>query len=80
MRYMVIERFKNGDADPVYERFGKKGRMLPMGLDFLDSWLTEDRTVCYQLMETDDPTLFEEWTARWADLTDFEIIPLAKRP
>jgi hypothetical protein len=27
-------------------------------------------------METDDPALFEAWTARWADLAEFEIVPV----
>ena len=25
-------------------------------------------------METDDPRLFDEWTARWADLAEFEVV------
>ncbi|SDD33483.1 DUF3303 domain-containing protein [Kordiimonas lacus] len=76
MRYMVIEKFKNG-AGPVYERFNTHGRMMPLGLEYIDSWLTEDKTVCYQLMEAKDPDLFKAWTDKWADLVDFEIIPLA---
>ena len=27
MLYMVIERFKNQDATPVYDRFPERGRM-----------------------------------------------------
>ena len=27
-------------------------------------------------METDDPALFDEWTAAWSDLATFEIIPV----
>lgn len=27
-------------------------------------------------MDTDDPALFDEWTAHWRDLTDFEIVPV----
>jgi hypothetical protein len=27
-------------------------------------------------METDDASLFDEWTAAWADLTEFEIVPV----
>ncbi len=81
MRYMVIERFRQG-AEPVYERFNRQGRMMPLGLEYIDSWLTEDRTVCYQLMETKDPELFKAWTDKWDDIVDFEIIPLAteRRP
>ncbi len=27
-------------------------------------------------METDDPALFNEWSANWDDLVDFEIVPV----
>jgi hypothetical protein len=59
---MVIERFVRG-ARPVYERAAEKGRMLPEGLVYLDSWIDESLARCFQLMETDDPALFEEWIA-----------------
>jgi len=75
MRYMVIERFTQG-AQAVYERARDSGRMLPEGLEYVESWVTEGLDGCFQLMETDDPALFETWTARWADLADFEIVPV----
>jgi len=75
MRYMVIETFTQG-ARPVYERARDRGRMLPEGLEYVDSWVTEGLGGCFQLMETDDPALFEAWTARWADLAEFEIVPV----
>ena len=72
---MVIERFPQG-PEPVYQRFDERGRMLPDGLVYIDSWVDEDLDRCFQLMETDDPALFDAWTANWADLTDFEIVPV----
>jgi siroheme synthase len=51
--------------------------MLPEGLRYLDSWIEErhlDR--CFQLMETDDPSLFDAWVGEWADLAEFEIVPV----
>jgi len=75
MRYMVIETFTQG-ARPVYERARDRGRMLPEGLEYVDSWVTEGLGGCFQLMETDDPALFDAWTARWADLAEFEIVPV----
>jgi hypothetical protein len=27
-------------------------------------------------METDDPGLLDEWTARWSDLAEFEVVPV----
>jgi hypothetical protein len=31
---------------------------------------------CFQLMETDDVSLFQRWIASWADLTEFEVVPV----
>jgi hypothetical protein len=72
---MVIETFVHG-ARPVYERAAEKGRMLPDGLVYVDSWIEESLDRCFQLMETDDPGLFGEWTAAWSDLAEFEIVPV----
>jgi hypothetical protein len=27
-------------------------------------------------MKTDDPALFDEWIASWADLAQFEVVPV----
>lgn len=80
MTYMVIERFRPGRVEAVYERFREQGRMLPQGLAYLNSWLAEDRTRCFQLMETESSQLFEEWFARWNDLIEFEVVPVEDSP
>ncbi len=54
--------------------------MLPEGLHYIDSWLSADRSKCFQLMETDDIALFDEWIVNWNDLIDFEIIPVEDSP
>jgi len=74
--YMIIERFKNRDPVPVYRRFRDKGRMAPEGLKYVSSWVTEDMSRCYQVMECDDRRLLEQWMTRWSDVTDFEVIPV----
>ena len=74
--FMVIERFKGGDAVPVYRRFREQGRMAPDGLTYVSSWVNDDLTVCYQLMETSHPQLLEQWTSRWSDLVEFEVHPV----
>ena len=79
MKYMVLETFRPGCKAAVYERFREKGRMLPDGLHYIDSWLEKDGDRCFQLMETDSPMLFDQWTAAWSDLVSFEIIELEKR-
>ena len=60
----------------MYERAAERGRMLPQGLEYLDSWIDARLDRCFQLMETDDPTLFDDWTAHWSDLREFEIVPV----
>lgn len=76
MLYMVIERYLSGPG-PVYERASAQGRMLPEGLEYVASWVEDDgMDRCFQLMQTSDPALFGEWTARWADLVSFEIVPV----
>jgi hypothetical protein len=76
VRYLVIETFTRG-ARPVYERAAERGRMLPPGLEYVDSWI-DQRTLdrCFQLMETEDPRLFAEWIAAWSDLAEFEVVPV----
>jgi hypothetical protein len=73
---MVVEHFTAG-PEAVYQRASARGRMLPEGLRYLDSWVADDGLErCYQLMETDDPTLFDVWTSAWRDLVTFEIHPV----
>jgi len=74
MLYMVIEHFKDGAGPEIYRRFREKGRMMPEGLDYISSWISDDLKTCWQVMQTDDRTKFEQWTCNWDDLMDFEII------
>jgi Domain of unknown function (DUF3303) len=71
--YMIVEHFKNGDAAPIYQRFRERGRMLPNGLEYVSSWVDHKLERCYQLMETDNPSLLEKWFECWNDLADFEV-------
>ena len=73
---MVIENFKNGDAVPVYRRFRERGRLVPRGLSYVSSWVNETLDRCWQLMETEDRELLNEWIANWSDIIDFEIYPV----
>lgn len=76
MQFMVIERFVNSDPRPIYARLIEKGRMMPEGLLYINSWISEDFSTCWQVMEADDPAKFDEWTRNWDDLVDFEIVPV----
>lgn len=74
--YMVIENFRNGDAVPVYRRFRDRGRLAPVGLSYVSSWVNEKLDRCYQLMETEDRALLDQWFVNWSDIVDFEVHPV----
>lgn len=76
MLYMVIERFKNRDAEPVYRRFRDKGRMTPDGLEYVSSWVDVKLERCFQIMETSDAQLITEWIGHWSDIVEFEVVPV----
>ena len=76
MLFMVIERFKNDSTKQIYYRSQEKGRMLPQGLKYIDSWIDINFNRCFQLMECDDLILFQEWILQWQDLVEFEVIPV----
>jgi hypothetical protein len=69
----ILERFRNGDARPVYERFDQRGRMMPEGMRYVDSWVTHDLACCYQVVECDDRSSLEQWMSEWSDLVNFEV-------
>jgi uncharacterized protein DUF3303 len=74
--YLIIEHFKNGDAIPIYRRFRDHGRLAPDGVTYVSSWITQDLKVCYQVMETDNRALLDQWMANWSDIVDFEVHPV----
>ena len=42
-KYMVVENYKNGCFEKIYERYNSKGRLFPEGLHFLNSWVNKDK-------------------------------------
>ena len=74
MLFMVIERFKSGDANAVGECFKTSGRMLPAGVTYESSWMEIAGAKCFQIMEAPSREALNEWTERWSDLVDFEIV------
>ncbi len=75
MLFMVIETF-GADPKSVYRRFRDKGRQMPAGLEFIESWVTADLSRCFQLMRCDDVALLQRWVAEWRDVAGFEIVPV----
>ncbi len=76
MRYMVIERFRDGKVGEVYRRVEQRGRQLPAGLTYVGSWITDDLERCFQVMECNNPELLSDWMSQWSDLVDFEVMPV----
>jgi hypothetical protein len=77
MLFMVIERFRDNDMLPVYQRLRDKGRSFPDGLEYIDSWVEPNFARCFQLMRCDDLRLFQEWCLRARGLgVEFEIVPV----
>lgn len=76
MLYMVVERFRGGNAEPVYRRLEEQGRMMPDGLEYRGSWVERSRDRCFQLVKCEDPKLLERWAEEWEDLVDFEFVPV----
>lgn len=75
-KYLIIERFRKETVKELYARFENKGRMLPKGVHYMDSWIDEPVDICYQLMESESLEKINEWISHWQDLADFEIIPV----
>ena len=76
MLYMVVENFRHGNPVPVYDRFRERGRLAPEGLIYLSSWVDEKLERCFQLMETDNRRLLDEWMEHWTDIVEFELYPV----
>lgn len=59
----------------------KKGRLMPDGVKYINSWVTKDMDMCYQVMESITEEKVREWISNWDDLSDFDcafrqMIPL----
>ena len=76
MLYMIIEHFKNDDPVPVYRRFRDRGRLAPNGLQYISSWVDEKFERCFQIMETADRQLLDQWITNWSDIVEFEVFPV----
>jgi hypothetical protein len=79
MLFMVIERFEANNMLPVYERVKQRGRGLPEGLKYVNSWIEPSFARCFQLMECDDLKLFQQWVLHWQGTgVSFEIVPVVE--
>ena len=47
---------------------------------YVSSWVTEDLSTCYQVMETSDRGLLDAWMKKWSDLVEFDVHPVMTSP
>ena len=80
MLYMIIETFHPGKVKQLYKRFEENGRLMPEGVQYINSWINEDITTCYQVMESDTEKKIYDWIQNWIDLSDFKVIPVITSP
>lgn len=76
MLYLVIEKFHKGKEKELYKRFDEEGRLMPEGIRYINSWIDEQLTTCFQVMEAGTIENIHEWISHWNDLADFQIIPV----
>ena len=76
MQFMVVEQFRNVDPLPIYRRFRDRGRLAPEGLRHIASWVDDALERCFQIMETDDRRLLDQWIENWSDIADFQVYPI----
>jgi hypothetical protein len=54
-----------------------KGRMLSDAVNYINSWIDEQVSTCYQLMESDSNEGIHQWViGHWSYLADFEVVPV----
>ena len=76
MLFLVIEHFRPGKVKEMYKRFDERGRMAPEGVNYVNSWIDSEVKTCYQIMDSPSEEKLKEWTSKWDDLVDFQIIPV----
>src|SRR6266498_1810862 len=88
MRRDGAQRTEDGaalDGDRTLQRRRRRIRLSAIsrqrtaragGLAYVSSWVDTNLERCYQLMETDNPLLLDQWIARWSDIVDFEVHPV----
>ena len=76
MLFMVIEHFSRARRPMCTRRFRERGRMAPIQVRYVASWVDLEFRRCFQVMEADSEDQLREWTKNWDDLADFRFIPV----
>ena len=73
---LVLERYHAGQAGAVYDRLRRRGRLLPNGIRLVDAWVDVQFSRGFMLLDVSHPSQLDTWALRWADLMQFEFIPV----
>ena len=73
MLYTIVERFDADGLELMHDRFRSRGRLLPDGVSYIDSYMDPNGRFCFQLMNAESEAALEEWMRRWSDLVTFEV-------
>ena len=73
---MIIENFYVERISDLYKKFDNEGRLLPVGVQYIDSWVSDDLKTCFQIMESPSRHLIDLWIEEWKEFADFEVIPI----
>ncbi len=77
---MIVERFHPDKVKALYQRFDERGRLLPEGVHYIDSWIDASVSICFQLMESESRALLDAWITKWHDLATFEVHEIISSP
>lgn len=76
MQFMTIWTIKPDHMGSARERFQQTGAPPPEGVKMVGRWHDVAGGRGFNIAETDDATAIAKWCQQWADLLDFEIVPV----
>jgi hypothetical protein len=79
MLFMVVEKIRNGDGIELYRRMAEVPTELPEGLSVVHSWIEPSFQRCFQVMECDDASKFQQWILSGSsivEMVELEIVPI----
>jgi hypothetical protein len=76
MKYMVTFPLSSDNFKERAARFLETGGKPPEGVAMLGRWHGIDMSQGFVLAESDNPRAVYKWISQWADLIEFEIVPV----
>ncbi|HLE69734.1 MAG TPA: DUF3303 family protein [Vicinamibacteria bacterium] len=76
MKYMVSFPLDSATFKERVKRFLETGGAPPDGVTMLRRWHALGGSEAFVLAETDDPKGIYRWISLWADLIEFDVVPV----